>query len=222
MRQRPRAPPEKTKGWEAIPGIDRESALRRVMGNQVLLEKLLLDFKRDYGTLAGEVRALFTQGEREQSRRLVHQIKGIAGNIGARTLHEAARTLERAIEQGQDSDWPALTEAFEAALQEILAAIATLQPTVSAVEMTLESGDDDHGLGDADRETLKPTLRELADHLTRFSVGSTAVFNAIKPLLLRAGLHHEVEQMSGQIARFKYSEARTSLESIIEQLGFSL
>ncbi|MEI6414342.1 MAG: response regulator, partial [Pseudomonadota bacterium] len=217
LRQRHIPSAGKTTAEGKIPGFDRQSALHRVMGNQALLDKLLLDFRRDYGSVAKEVREFLAQDEPERARRLVHQVKGIAGNIGAHILHEAARTLELAIEQGQARDWLALTETFETALQEILAAIATLQPKPCEAPSK-----EDDPLEAPDRENLKPALMELAHHLSRFSVGSTAVFNTLKPLLLRAGLHQEVEQMTGQIDRFKFSEARASLEAVAHQLGIAL
>ncbi|CAK0781224.1 hypothetical protein CCP4SC76_7780003 [Gammaproteobacteria bacterium] len=225
LRQKPGSPDEMSKESRAlreIPGFDLGSALHRVMGNQALLKKLLLDFKRDYGSAAREVRGLFAQGEMERGRRLIHQVKGIAGNIGARAVQDAARTLELAIEQGQNQDWPLLIDAFETALQEILTAIAKLQPSVTCeAAIAVAPIQDENHLGDADRESLKPAMMELAHHLSRFSASSTALFNAIKPLLLRAGLHQEVEQMSGQIEHFKFREARTTLESIAGHLGIS-
>ncbi|CAK0766043.1 hypothetical protein CCP3SC1_470018 [Gammaproteobacteria bacterium] len=197
-----------------VPGIDMESALQRVMGNRALLGKLLFDFRRDYGNATQEVRTFLAQGELERGRCLVHQIKGVASNMGERALHEAARTLEQAIKQGRESDWPALTDTFEAAMREILTTISTLQLIFSEATTVQERCEDHAILNASDWETLKFSLIELANHLTRFSVGSMATFNAIRPQLLQTGLRSEVEQMMEQMNQFKFKEARTSLEEI--------
>ncbi|MBF0462833.1 MAG: response regulator [Magnetococcales bacterium] len=112
LRQRLCPPAGTAPAPEEIPGIDMASALGRVMGNQALLTQLLQTFQRDYATTAQAVRDALAQGASERARRLVHQIKGVAGNIGAHAVFAAARTLEQAIEQGRTDDWPALTAAF--------------------------------------------------------------------------------------------------------------
>ncbi|CAK0743918.1 two-component system, sensor histidine kinase and response regulator [Gammaproteobacteria bacterium] len=201
-----------------IPGVDMNSALSRVMGNQDLLMELLFDFNRDYATTAKDVRNFLTKGESEHARRLLHQIKGVSGNIGVNAVHEAARTLEQAIKEERENDWLPLTEAFEMASREIQTSISALQPTFFEESTTVEPSKKEDTLEVVDKETLKLALMELANHLKRFSLGSTAVFETVKPLLLRTGLHQEVQQIAGQIDLFKFSEALTSLESITKKL----
>ena len=199
---------------DEIPYIDMRSALARVMGNRELLVRLLFDFLRDYETVAKDVREFLTQGESERGKHMLHQVKGVAGNIGANAVYEAARALELAIEPGRESDWSSLIDDFEVALQKILTTITNMQPIANETEPssnldTLEA---------VDREAIKLALIELADHLTQFCADSLSIFQAIKPLLLRTGLHQEIEQIAGQIDLFKFSEALTSLEVIANKL----
>ena len=216
FRQRQCSTEEKKTGLEEIPGFDMESALHRVMGNQTLLKKLLLDFRLDYETVVEKVQAFFAQDEPERARQLIHQIKGVAGNIGAHTVHEAARTLDLAIKEGRKNDWPSLTDAFEMALRKVLAAITKIQPVASEADRVSDT------VEIFNNETIRPALVELAAHLKKFSISANSTFNIIKPFLLQAGFHQEVEQMTGQIDRFKFKEAQTSLEAIAEKLGIFL
>jgi len=213
----------KITAWEKIPGIDMESALHRVMGNQTLLMRLLLDFGRDYNNVAEDVRKSLARGESERSRRIVHQIKGLAGNIGAGAVYETAQTLELAIEQGRESDWPALIDIFESELQEVLSVIINIKSVTGEENANATSRrENSDPVEVVDSEAIRPSLIELAAHLNKFSIAANSTFNAIKPLLLQAGFQQEVERMTGQIDRFKFKEARTSLEAIAGKLGIFL
>ncbi|MBF0462832.1 MAG: hypothetical protein HQL87_15765 [Magnetococcales bacterium] len=107
-------------------------------------------------------------------------------------------------------------------MREILASIADRHPPDHPAAMASDPVADPATWSDSCRETLQPALVELARRLTRFSVGSTAAFNAVKPILLRAGLSQEVEQMTGQMDRFRYAEARISLATIAQKLAIAL
>ena len=222
LRHQPCPDPGETMGPEKMPGIDMESALRRVMGNRAVLVKLLMVFKRDYATMAVDVQAAIAQGESERARRMVHQVKGVAGTVGADAVFDAAHTLELAIEQGRTNDWPALIALLAAALQVVLASIAELQPVAEVAEMRSGTGDPVDAAAVPDRETLQPGLVALAGYLALAEMDSVAAFNTMKPLLLRVGFHRQVEQMQGEIDRFKFKSARNTLETIAQQLDIPL
>ncbi len=213
------APGEQT-DLEEVPGIDMLSAVRRVMGNRALLEKLLNDFHRDHATTLVDVERYFAQGQWEQARQMLHRIKGVAGNLGAYKVHETAEALELAVRQGQKGEWPMRIEAFVQAVRVVLSAIAdrasrTIQPIENA--RALEILD----LAESERETLQETLVKLADALDACNAQAESILNAAKPLLLRAGFPQEVAQMTELLDTFQFREAHAILPSIAEKLGFS-
>ena len=67
------------------------------MGNKTLYRKLLLDFGATYGTAAGEIREALAGGDFEQAHRLVHNLKGLAGNLEATNLQAAAVGMEKIV-----------------------------------------------------------------------------------------------------------------------------
>src|SRR5262249_57450247 len=85
---------------EPLPGIDRATGLKRVAGNEALYGKLLLDFHRDYATSIDRVRAALEENRLTDAERQVHTLKGVAGNIGAMDLHQAAQELDSALRLG--------------------------------------------------------------------------------------------------------------------------
>ncbi len=217
------SPQENNPTWHEIPGIDIKSALGRVMGNRNLLEKLLLDFHRDYLSAAEEVRKSLAEGETERARQISHQVKGIAGNLGATLVQETANALEHAILQNHVHDWPRLTDAFAIALGDALTAITVLNPSTTKTTTAAQQPRDElYVLTETDKARLTFSLGELVSHLTTFSADSLSVFEAIKPLLLLACANETVTALMERIDQFQFSEALVVLESIAKQLGISL
>ena len=207
---------------DVIPGIDMTAAMKRVMGNKTLLINLLLEFQRDYINAAEEIRNAFTRGNVEQARKKVHEIKGVAGNIGAHQVHKAAHDLELAVQQRRPTDWPVLTTTFVARLREIMTVIATLQPlgepaqTVATPCITIDQS------AQPDLAILQPRLIELSGYLAKFDLESIASFNAIKPVLLQAGFRQEVEEMEQKLDIFDFQGTLTLVQSIAQSLDILL
>ncbi|SKA71139.1 Signal transduction histidine kinase [Paucidesulfovibrio gracilis DSM 16080] len=81
-----------------IPGMDTETALRRVRGNHQLLLRLLDNFAQELPETLAAVARLLTEGQRMSALRQTHAIKGVAGNLGLNLLANAAAALEKSIE----------------------------------------------------------------------------------------------------------------------------
>jgi HPt (histidine-containing phosphotransfer) domain-containing protein len=82
---------------EFLPGFDLGAGLKRLGGNQRLYRKLLLDFGANYGEAASQISAALAAGDFEQAHSLVHNIKGLAGNLEATDLQAAAVDMEKLV-----------------------------------------------------------------------------------------------------------------------------
>ena len=72
--------------------INVESGLKRVAGNRELYENILFQFLETAKTLP-EAQEALKAGDRETADRIVHTIKGVAGNLGAEALFESVEQL---------------------------------------------------------------------------------------------------------------------------------
>ncbi len=104
------------KAFPEIPGLDIAVGLNLLKGNQNLYAKLLLkfadmyeDFKRQYlSTL---------ETSPEDAERLLHSLKGSAGNIGAGEIRNLAAELEKAVrEDAPDKEQSLRRETLNSAL----------------------------------------------------------------------------------------------------------
>ncbi|NOI30552.1 response regulator [Vibrio coralliilyticus] len=76
-----------------ITGLDITSGLTRASGNADLYTKLILRFASTYAD-TNAVEAAVTDEDSATRKRNIHSLKGVAGNIGATSLHELCQELE--------------------------------------------------------------------------------------------------------------------------------
>ncbi|MGB5748313.1 MAG: response regulator [Desulfobacterales bacterium] len=90
---------------ESLPGFDLPDGLKRLQGNKRLYRKLLLSFATDYNTVANEIRQALAAKDFDQAHSLVHNLKGLAGNLAATELQAAAMRMEKLV-KGVDKKAP--------------------------------------------------------------------------------------------------------------------
>ena len=77
-----------------LDGIDTETGLNRVGGNTKLYLKILNKFRISQADAIERIKTAFDAGDNETSEREAHTLKGLAGNIGAEALQQAAQIVE--------------------------------------------------------------------------------------------------------------------------------
>ena len=92
---------------EYLPGFDLADGLKRLQGNKKLYRKLLLSFAADYCGAANDIRIALEAKDFERTHSLVHNIKGLAGNLSASDLQAAAVNLEKLVKGVQKKTPPA-------------------------------------------------------------------------------------------------------------------
>jgi CheY-like chemotaxis protein len=126
--------PHKDELPDSLPGFDLQAGLARLMGNKRLYRKLLLDFGVNYREIAGEIREALAAKDFKQAHSLVHNLKGLAGNLDAKDLQAAAVEMEKLV-RGQtakatsDKELNRKFTELENALEQALDAVQTLGPT---------------------------------------------------------------------------------------------
>jgi PAS domain S-box-containing protein len=114
---------------EFLSGFDLATGLERLQGNRRLYRKLLLDFAANYSGVVDEVREALAAGDVDRARSLVHNLKGVAGNLSATNLLAAAVEMEKLVRKGEEDATPstetldqklaALEDAFEQAAESV-------------------------------------------------------------------------------------------------------
>ncbi len=85
---------------QTLPGFELASGLQRLQGNRKLYKKLLLDFAENYADLADEIQKALNAADMDRAHSLIHNLKGVSGNLAATNLHAAAIDLEKLVKKG--------------------------------------------------------------------------------------------------------------------------
>ncbi|MEJ2729027.1 MAG: response regulator [Deltaproteobacteria bacterium] len=87
---------------ESLPGFNLKDGLKRLQGNTRLYRKLLLNFATDYCETAKDIRIALDADDFDRAHSLVHNLKGLAGNLAATDLQAAAVNLEKLVKGVED------------------------------------------------------------------------------------------------------------------------
>jgi two-component system sensor histidine kinase/response regulator len=143
----------------SIAGLDTTDGLSRVAGNRKLYLNLLRQFSEQQRPVVKEIGAALGRGDFSLAERLAHTLKGVAGNIGAKTVQSAASTLEKLIRHR------ASPAELESAMQSVSAA---LDPLVAQIESALNATASDFGVQGPTEPTTDPAQsREAAAQLAQ-------------------------------------------------------
>ena len=85
----------------ALPGLDVRDGLHRLSHDADLYVKLLRQFVHDNLDSATQLRDALGNRDHDEGCRLAHRLQGVAGNLGAREIHEAAREIEARLQRGE-------------------------------------------------------------------------------------------------------------------------
>ena len=121
---------------ESLPGFDLADGLKRLQGNKTLYRKLLLNFATDYNEAANEIRESLDANDFERSHSLVHNLKGLAGNLSATELQAAAVNMEKLV-KGVDKKAPS-SEQLNLRLSELENALHQALESVQSLGLSAE------------------------------------------------------------------------------------
>ena len=139
--------------------LDTADGLARCMGNLDLYRRLLKGFARTQRDFAEQLQALRAQPD--EALALVHSLKGLAGNVGARTLLERSTELELALQAASGGDSPQLQQATADTLEQLKLVLADID-RMSRQATPPESDADAHALAGTQVD-WQPLAKLIAD-----------------------------------------------------------
>jgi len=196
----------------SISGIDIGAGLAIANGNRRLYRRLLIAFRKTQGDFADSFRAARENDDPEAAIRCAHTLKGVAANIGAVPIQEAAARLEAACK----------TPAESAQIDDLLRnAVAELKPVISLLSRL---GDEEAGPTTSaafDPEELMPKLKRLRELLMD---DDTEAAELIAELSDQPGLGSQLdglEKLSVAIEAYDFEKALQIMESLEASLEIS-
>ena len=199
-----------------VGSIDVPEALKRMGGSEELLRELLVDFGEQSGGAVEEIREALVGEERGLARRLVHTLKGTAGNLSAKELQAAALELETGIKEERGDEMERLMGQAERELGQVLEDIGQLG--VEGSPFPAEEGG-----AELDREGAATLLAQLEGYIRDCDpVGAGSCIAALEKRIGGTELATEVGLLAKHVGGFEFDEAEKKLLQIQKELEIPL
>lgn len=200
-----------------IPGVDLESALRRLSGDRELIDNLLHDFQQHYGDVVERIRDALAQADIELAQRIAHTLKGVAGNIGATEVYAGASAVESAIRKFEQDRLGELLDNLQASLQIVLAGILIAQPQVVGDPTPMSSPTLTRAA--IDTHQVAQTIAQLNDLLKSNNLGAKRLLGTLRELLAETATIQPIGELEAYVNKLDFKAATAVLASISQGLS---
>lgn len=186
----------------AIPGINTDEGLSRMMGDHKSYRKLLLKFANSQKDLAKDIRSTIVASDMATATRAAHSLKGVSGNIGANDLRVLASELEMVLKENRP--WKRKLGQLDKVLQAVIAAIETANPD-QRQELEVPS------LSAVDRDEIKVLFTKLRSLIAENDISATDILDQIKDLPAGQVFTSELKALEKFIAKYDFDGAQDFL-----------
>jgi two-component system sensor histidine kinase/response regulator len=186
--------------------IDIENGLKRVNGNQTLYCKLLAQFYRNHQNFLQELDHSM-KTDLKQAAFIVHSLKGVSGNLGAKHLYEAAKLVDQDFKKQMDTipnvHIERLSRAFEAVFQDI-----------AELNLPSQIPIPNHSGKTVPPQSVKEELTKLSALLTENDTDAIRVIEELLKLNLTPEFRNELNELYQLATGYEFESAIGKLEGI--------
>ncbi|APW44110.1 response regulator [Rhodoferax saidenbachensis] len=198
-----------------LPGVDVRGALQRLRGNQAQYRRLLDRFTQGHAHTVQDIRSAMNRDDFDSAHRLAHTLKGLAANIGADSLVQAAQALENALKQGASSNAYALVGSLVQPLELLHRAIAALP----SMETPPPHGTDlAQPLTAQDRAALQAQLRTMAELLGQDDSAAAKLVAPLTALLQGRVTASALNRWADLVRQYEFEGALEALQVLEGEL----
>ncbi len=188
--------------------IDISTGIKRIGGDKEKYMDILRQFINNHKYDAEKLDGLLAAGDLESAGRLVHTIKGIAGNIEAAELKGLSAELEKSIAGRAEAAIKSLKNDFKNALGRVCSYASTLSDTTPD-KVKSKDGAADAGSG----ESMLPSLLEL---LRNGDADAKNLFNSCRHYLEEKLGNNEFNILESKISKYDFEDAAKDLCRLLE------
>ena len=200
----------------SIKGVDVAGGLERVAGNKKLYRNFLTKFIEGQEDVAARVIKSLKAGDRVLAERLAHTVKGVAGNIGAGGVQEAAAELELAIRRNEPE------QLMEEILKRFAGTVALLIENLRTALGGKKAETEIKTAAVMDAGAIEPVFVKLVQLLRANDAETVNYFVAIQDDLRAALPYGDYEKLKKLITDYELDEALKELKSAAAGLGIVL
>lgn len=178
----------------------------QIWGDAEAFKRALVRMGRDYADVVPRTRELYSNGQAQGAKELLHAFKGVAGNLGLHVLAEVANTAENNVKKAE----LIADETYE----RFANLMAELAHDIAALEVLKPSGSNTDGSGAeaVDASVVIPLLTELIEALNESNIDDrvmASLKNRLDPV--------SFEALEAEVDSFEFAQAITLAESLMQR-----
>jgi HPt (histidine-containing phosphotransfer) domain-containing protein len=187
-----------------LPGINTTAGLATTQNNHKLYRKLLLKFRSSETDFVELFSKALTDEDMEVARRYAHTLKGVAGNIGAENVQQAAAALESAcLEDTAPEEINVLLDNVASALSPILAGLSVLERQGTPTQPRT-----------VDPEKRKAMVVQLRALLEDDDTDATEVIEELEEIMGTGEQTSVLQRLATAIGEYDFDQALTELDTL--------
>jgi two-component system sensor histidine kinase/response regulator len=115
---------------ERLPGLNLARGIAGLQGNSRFYARMLEQVRIDYKDSAQNLANMISDGSLNDAAALVHNLKGVSGNLAAERLHTAAIDLEKKLRDQTPRGYNQALLEFQSAMEEVLDSIGQVDSLI--------------------------------------------------------------------------------------------
>ena len=194
-----------------LTAFDTVEGLQRVGGKSETYTRLLQKFSVQHAQDLARIRRALQAGDSELVRRLIHTLKGMAGNLSISGLYTAAIRLEKDI----------LERPYEFPMDSLELTETELYQAVQQIEMLGAEGGsetaDSHSANNLDvslPQTVRPLLDRLNFHLRDDDMDALECLHTLKKCVATLNCQDAVQELENHIKNYDFQQALEALHHL--------
>ena len=184
--------------------LDYAAGLATAMGNESLYHELLGRFREQQKDFKERLESVMAYNDSATAIRYTHSLKGLAGNIGAKTLQAYASKLEYALMHERD-DIDICRVHMLGALRDVQSVLASMtldaEPTIT------------HDL-ETHTSSIEALCKELKTSLEACDSTACDIMRTLLHVSLRDAYHESFEAMAKNVFAYQFDDALTQLSTL--------
>jgi two-component system, sensor histidine kinase and response regulator len=189
-----------------LEGIDTATGLAVTQGNTKLYRKLLVKFRDSQSDFEAAFHQAQSDDDPDAATRAAHTLKGVAGSIGAKSVEEAAGSLEAACEEN------VATDKIEDLLKDVVKALTPVIASLSVLDTSAVKASTQDGV--LDQEQFKLILSELRLLLEDNDADSTVAIEKLEELPGIQRYASIINQLSQAVGEYDFDGALDAFDKL--------
>jgi PAS domain S-box-containing protein len=179
-----------------LPGFDMKGALERIGGNIAHLRKTLGKFVKTEADTSERIQTCLERNDVGNAIRITHGLKGAAGNIGANALQLSAEVLEKALNNGSQSE-------------NLLTSLnSTLSETITIINNDLKLATQQSKEIKMERVKINPLIQDLKNKIASYDTSALKTCQSLLDHVRGSQIEKDVIAIGDKLDQYDFESAQ--------------